>query len=142
MKSIKYLSLMASILSVVTFGLTSCDNDDVEDSTPAPSIVMDEANIEDDFICVKADVAAPGKTAAIQISVTDANGTTTKVTKDVTDAKYIGMLNIDGFHVHVGIEGKGVVVGDLLKLKVTDANGKTTVAQKSITQEEDDDEDE
>ena len=35
MKSIKYLSLMASILSVVTFGLTSCDNDDVEDSTPA-----------------------------------------------------------------------------------------------------------
>lgn len=142
MKSIKYLSLMASILSVVTFGLTSCNNDDVEDTTPAPTIVMDEANIEGSIICVKADVVAPGRTAAIQITVTDAAGNTTKVTKDVTDAKYIGMLNIDGFHVHVDIDGKGVTEGDVLRLKVTDANGKTSVAQKSITAEEDDDEDE
>ena len=42
------------------------------------------------------------------------------------------MLNIDGFHVHVNIANKGVVVGDLLKLTVTDANGKS-VKYKSIT---------
>ena len=130
-----------ALVSVISFGFTSCSNDD-KDNTPAPTIVMDEANIEDDIICVKADVTAPGRTAAIQITVTDAAGTTTKVTKDVTDAKYIGVLNIDGFHVHVNIDGKGVAVGDVLRLKVTDANGKSSVAQKSITQEEDDAEDE
>ena len=138
MKNFKYMSLMLALVSVISLGFISCDGDDDND-TAAPAIVMDEANIEDGFICVKADVAAPGRTAAIQITVTDATGTTTKVTKDVTDAKYIGVLNIDGFHVHVDIDGKNVVVGDLLKLKVTDANGKSTVAQKSITQEEDDD---
>ena len=138
MKNFKYMSLMLALVSVISLGFISCDDDDDND-TAAPAIVMDEANIEDGFICVKADVAAPGRTAAIQITVTDATGTTTKVTKDVTDAKYIGVLNIDGFHVHVDIDGKNVVVGDLLKLKVTDANGKSTVAQKSITQEEDDD---
>lgn len=129
---------MLALVSVISLGFISCDDDDDND-TAAPAIVMDEANIEDGFICVKADVAAPGRTAAIQITVTDATGTTTKVTKDVTDAKYIGVLNIDGFHVHVDIDGKNVAVGDLLKLKVTDANGKSTVAQKSITQEDDDD---
>lgn len=138
MKNFKYMSLMLALVSVISLGFISCDDDDDND-TAAPAIVMDEANIEDGFICVKADVAAPGRTAAIQITVTDATGTTTKVTKDVTDAKYIGVLNIDGFHVHVDIDGKNVAVGDLLKLKVTDANGKSTVAQKSITQEDDDD---
>jgi len=39
----------------------------------------------------------------------------------------------------VGIDGKGVAVGDKLNLKVTDGNGKTTTAQKDITEEEDDD---
>ena len=76
------------------------------------------------------------------VTVTDTQGNNVKVTKNVTDAKYIGVLNIDGFHVHVDIDNKGVVVGDLLKLTVTDANGKSTTAQKSITEEEDDDEDE
>ena len=100
---------------------------------------MDEANIEDGYICVKADVTAPGRTAAILITVTDDTGNNIKVTKPVTDSKYIGVLNIDGFHDHVDIDGKGVAVGDLLKLNVTDANGKSTTAQKSITEEEDED---
>lgn len=139
MKNLKNMSLMLALTCVITLGFTSCSSDDNEDNTPAPTIVMDEANIEDDFICVKADVYAPGRTAAIQITVTDAAGTTTKVTKDVTGTEYIGVLNIDGFHVHVDIDGKGVVEGDLLKLKVTDGNGKSTTAQKNITAEEDED---
>ena len=139
MKNLKNMSLMLALTCVITLGFTSCSSDDNEDNTPAPTIVMDEANIEDDFICVKADVYAPGRTAAIQITVTDAAGTTTKVTKDVTGTKYIGVLNIDGFHVHVDIDGKGVVEGDLLKLKVTDGNGKSTTVQKNITAEEDED---
>lgn len=141
MKNLKYMSLMMAFACVLSLGFTSCGDDD-DDSAPAPTIVMDEANIEDGEICVKADVNAPGRTAAIKITVTDAQGNNVKVTKYVTDAKYIGVLNIDGFHVHVDIDNKGVVVGDLLKLTVTDANGKSTTAQKSITEEEDDDEDE
>ena len=139
MKDPKYLSLMLALACLLTLGFTACGNDD-DDNTPAPSIVMDEANIEDGTICVKADVYAPGRTTAIRITITDATGSTTKVTKDVTDSKYIGVLNIDGFHVHVDITGKGVTAGDLLNLKVTDGNGKSTTAQKSITAEEDGDE--
>ena len=137
MKKFKYMSLMMAFACVISLGFASCSSND--DDTEAPTIVMDEANIEDGYICVKADVYAPGRTAAIQIIVTDATGNTTKVVENVTDSKYIGVLNIDGFHVHVDIDGKGVVVGDKLNLKVTDANGKTTTGQKSITEEEDDD---
>ena len=137
----KYISLMMALVCVFSFGFISCSSDD-DDDTPAPSIEMDEANIEGNEICVKADVIAPGRTAAIQISITNATGNTIKVTKDVTDSKYIGVLNIDGFHVHVDITGKDVTAGDLLRLKVTDGNGKSTTAQKSLTEEDDDDEDE
>lgn len=135
MKNLKFMSLMMALVSIVSFGFTSCSNDE-NDALPAPVIEINEANIEEDIICVQGNVAAPGRTAAIQITVTDAAGTITKVVKDVTDAKYIGVLNIDGFHVHVDIDGKGVTEGDILRLKVTDANGKSSIAQKSITQEE------
>ena len=100
---------------------------------------MGEANIEDSEICVKADVNAPGRTKAIQIVVTDASGKTIKATKNVTDSKYIGVLNIPDFHLHVDIADKGVVAGDLLKFTVTDGNGRSITAQKSITEEEDED---
>lgn len=143
MKNLKYMSLMMALACVLSLSFISCGSDDDDDnSAPAPTVVMDEANIEDGYICVKADVNAPGRTAAINITVTDAQGNNVKVAKNITDAKYIGVLNIDGFHVHVDIADKGVVVGDLLKLTVTDANGKSTTAKKSITEEEDDDEEE
>ena len=45
MKNLKYMSLMMAFACVLSLGFTSCgDNDD--DSAPAPTIVMDEANIE------------------------------------------------------------------------------------------------
>ena len=131
---------MLALLCVVSFGFISCSSDDDdEEDIPAPTIVMGEANLEDGVICVKADVTAPGRTAAVQIVVTDASGKTTKVTQNVTDSKYIGVLNIAGFHVHVDIADKGVVAGDLLKMTVTDGNGKSTTEQKVITEEEDED---
>lgn len=130
---------MLALLCVVSFGFISCSSDDDDDDIASPTIVMGEANLEDGEICVKADVTAPGRTASIQIVVTDASGNTTKVTKNVTDSKYIGVLNIPDFHMHVDIADKGVVAGDLLKFTVTDDNGRSTTAQKNITEEEDDD---
>ena len=137
MKNLKYMSLMMALVSVITIGFTSCGSDD--DDTPAPTIEMEEANIEGNELCVEADIVAQGRTASILINICDPSGKTIKVAQPVAGSKYIGVLNIDDFHVHVDITGKNVVVGDLLKLTVADANGRSTTAQKSITEEEDED---
>lgn len=139
MKNLKYMSLMTALMCVFSLCITACGDDD-DDKVPAPVIVLEEANIESDELCVEANIAAQGRTAQININICDATGKTIKVSHPVTGSQYIGVLNIDGFHVHVDIAGKGVEAGDLLKLTVADAQGQTTTAQKSITEEEDEDE--
>jgi len=136
MKNNKYISLfLMALVCVLTLGFTACDDDD-EVTPPAPVVTLTEANLEGTEICTQADIVAEGRTATIVINIFDATGTTQKVSKNVTDSKYIGVLNIDGFHVHVDVDGTGVAEGDLLKLTVTDANGLSTTAQKTITAEE------
>ena len=135
------MSLMMTLVCVLSLGFTSCGSDDDDDNIPAPVIMLEEANIEGDELCVEADIVAQGRTASIVINIYDATGSTVKVAYPVTASKYIGVLNIEGFHVHVPIDGKNVAEGDLLKLTVNDANGRITTAQKSITEEEDEDED-
>lgn len=137
MKKIINMSLLMALISVFTLSFTACSKDE-DDKSPAPVITLHEANIEGDILCVQADVVAKGRTAAILLTIADKSGNV-KVTYPVTDSKYIGVLNIDGFHVHVGIDGKNVQEGDVLKMSVTDAEGQTTNAQKDITAEEDDD---
>ena len=136
MKNLKYMSLMLALFTVLTICFTACSNDD-DDKLPAPQITLNEANIEGDILCVQADVIAKGRTSAILLTITGKDGST-KVTYPVTDSKYIGVLNIDGFHVHVDINGKNVEEGDLLKMTVTDAEGQSVTAQKDITAEEED----
>ena len=135
------MSLMMTLVCVLSLGFTSCGSDDDDDNIPAPVIMLEEANIEGDELCVEADIVAQGRTASIVINIYDATGSTVKVAYPVTASKYIGVLNIEGFHDHVPIDGKNVAEGDLLKLTVNDANGRITTAQKSITEEEDEDED-
>ena len=134
------MSLMTALTLVLTLSFSSCSDDD-DDKLPAPEITLHEANIEGDILCTQADVVAKGRTAAIMLTIEGKNGTV-KVTRPVTDSKYIGVLNIDGFHVHVDIAGKNVEAGDLLKMTVTDAQGLSTTAKMSISEEEDEDEDE
>ena len=136
MKKIINMSLMMALFTVLTLCFTACSNDD-DDKLPAPQITLNEANIEGDILCVQADVIAKGRTSAILLTITGKDGST-KVTDPVTDNKYIGVLNIDGFHVHVDINGKNVEEGDLLKMTVTDAEGQSVTAQKDITAEEED----
>lgn len=140
MKKYIYMSLMTALTLVFTLSFLSCSDDD-DDKLPAPEITLHEANIEGDILCTQADVVAKGRTAAIMLTIEGKNGTV-KVTRPVTDSKYIGVLNIDGFHVHVDIAGKNVEAGDLLKMTVTDAQGLSTTAKMSISEEEDEDEDE
>lgn len=137
MKKIINMSLMMALITMFTLSFTACSNDD-DDKQPAPQITLHEANIEGDILCVQADVVAKGRTAAILLTVAGKDGNV-KVAHPVTDSKYIGVLNIDGFHVHVDINGKNVEEGDVLEMTVTDAEGQTTSAQKSITAEDDDD---
>lgn len=137
MKKILYMSLVMALITVFTLSFTACSKDD-DDKQPAPQITLHEANIEGDILCVQADVVAKGRTAAILLTIASKGGNV-KVTYPVTDSKYIGVLNIDGFHVHVDINGKNVEKGDVLKMTVTDAEGQTANAQKDITAEEDED---
>ena len=130
---------MMALITVFTLSFTACSNDD-DDKQPAPQITLNEANIEGDILCVQADVVAKGRTATILLTIVGKDGAA-KVAYPVTDSKYIGVLNIDGFHVHVDIAGKNVEEGDVLQMTVTDAEGQTVTAQKGITAEEDDDED-
>ena len=139
MKKIINMSLMMALITVFTLSFTACSNDD-DDKQPAPQITLNEANIEGDILCVQADVVAKGRTATILLTIVGKDGAA-KVAYPVTDSKYIGILNIDGFHVHVDIAGKNVEEGDVLQMTVTDAEGQTVTAQKGITAEEDDDED-
>ena len=130
------MSLMMALITVFTLSFTACSNDD-DDKQPAPQITLNEANIEGDILCVQADVVAKGRTATILLTIVGKDGAA-KVAYPVTDSKYIGVLNIDGFHVHVDIAGKNVEEGDVLQMTVTDAEGQTVTAQKGITAEEDD----
>ena len=136
MKMIINMSLMMALLTVFTLSFTACSKDD-DDKQPAPQITLHEANIEGNILCVQADVVAKGRTAAIQLAIAGKDGNV-KVVQPVTDSKYIGVLNIDGFHVHVDIAGKNIKEGDLLKMTVTDAEGQTVTAEKGITAEDDD----
>ena len=136
MKKYIYMSLMMALLCVLSLSFTACDDDD--DKLPAPEITINEANIEDDVLCVQADVVAKGRTASILLTIAGQNGAV-KATQAITDSKYIGVLNIDGFHVHVDIADKNVEEGDILEMSVTDGQGLTTTSKKSITEEEDDD---
>ena len=139
MKNLKYMSLLVALVCVFSLGFTSCGDDDDDVKSPAPQITLHEANIEGDVLCVQADVTAKGRTATILLTVLGKDGKV-KMTQPVTDSKYIGVLNIDGFHVHVDIAGKNVEEDDILKMTVTDAEGQTVSAQKNITAEDDDDE--
>lgn len=134
MKKYIYMSLMMALMCVMTLSFSSCSSDD-DDKLPAPEITINEANIEGDELCTEANIVAKGRTASILLVIEGQDGKV-KVTRPVTDSKYIGVLNIDGFHVHTDIAGKNVVEGDVLKLTVTDAQGLSTTAQKSITEEE------
>ena len=133
MKKIINMSLMMALITVSTLSFTACSNDD-DDKQPAPQITLNEANIEGDILCVQADVVAKGRTATILLTIVGKDGAA-KVAYPVTDSKYIGVLNIDGFHVHVDIAGKNVEEGDVLQMTVTDAEGQTVTAQKGITAE-------
>lgn len=126
---------MMALMCVFTLSFSSCSSDDDDDRLPAPEITINEANIEEDELCTEADIVAKGRTASILLVVEGQDGKV-KVTRPVTDTKYIGVLNIDGFHVHTDIAGKNVIEGDVLKLTVTDAQGLSTTAQKTITEEE------
>ena len=140
MKKYIYMSLLMALSCVFTLSFSSCSKDDDDDKLPAPVITLHEANIEGDELCTQADVTAKGRTASILLTIEGKNGAF-KVTRPVTESKYIGVLNIDGFHVHVDIAGKNVEEGDVLKMTVTDTQGLSTTAQMSITEEEEDEDD-
>ena len=132
----KYINNIAIIiLSFIALSFSSCDKDDNEQEA-APTVTIEEANIEGDYLCTESEIDAPGRVASITVSIVSASDdSNVKLTKTFIDSKYVGVLNIPEFHEHItGIDN--VVVGDILRLTVTDNNGNSTTAQKNITEEE------
>ena len=84
MKKYIYMSLMMALLCVLSLSFTACDDDD-DDKLPAPEITINEANIEDDVLCVQADVIAKGRTPSILFTISRQNGAV-KATQDITDS--------------------------------------------------------
>ena len=136
MKKIIKMSMMMALMTIVTLSFNACGSDDDDDKQPVPQITLHEANIEGNILCIQADVTAPGRVSSILLTVNDKNGVN-KLVSGVTDSKYIGVLNIDGFHVHLDIEGKNIEEGDVFKMTVVDAESQSTTAEKVITAEED-----
>lgn len=130
------MSMMMALMTIVTLSFNACGSDDDDDKQPVPQITLHEANIEGNILCIQADVTAPGRVSSILLTVNDKNGVN-KLVSGVTDSKYIGVLNIDGFHVHLDIEGKNIEEGDVFKMTVVDAESQSTTAEKVITAEED-----
>lgn len=133
----KYINNIAIVLlSFVAISLSSCDKDD--DTVAAPTITLEEANLEGEFICVEAEIEAPGRIDVITITVSSADNTKTKLTTTFVESKYANLLNTE-FHEHI-TDIEGVQEGDILTLVVTDKNGNTATVQKNITQEEEEEE--
>jgi len=134
MKTLFKINKLVLVLVMVA-ALGACKNDDKGSS---PLIVLTEANLEGDEVCCQANVMTENGTKEIVIDILDYSNGSVKVSQMVTDKKYIGVMNIDGFHVHVNVADKGVVKGDLLRLTITDNKDLKTVVSKDITAEEED----
>ncbi len=132
-----YISILFA--TILSFSFVSCDKDD-DDPVAAPTVTIEEANLEGEYLCTEAEIDAPGRVAIITVSIVSAtNEANVKLAKVFTDSKYVGVLNIPEFHEHItGIDD--VVEGDILHLTVTDQNGNSTTAQKAITAEEEEEE--
>ena len=131
-------NIFASIILALSLTLAACFSAcDDDDSTAAPSVAISEANIEGDELCLMADIEAEGRTAEISIVITSQDEVTTKLRQAVSDDKYVNVLNIPEFHIHIDFAEEGIEAGDWLTLTVRDGNGKTTSARKEITQDED-----
>ncbi len=130
-----YISILFA--AILSFTIVSCDKDD--DTVAAPTVTIEEANLEGEYLCTEAEIDAPGRVASIVVTILSADEATTKLTKTFTDSKYVGVLNIPEFHEHItGVED--VAEGDILRMTVTDQNGNSTTAQKAITEEEEEEE--
>lgn len=76
MKKYFNISLMMALFAMFTLCFTACSSDDDDDEkSPAPTITIKEANIEEgDIVCVQADVEAKGRTAAIKLTISGKDG--------------------------------------------------------------------
>ena len=138
-----------AILSVLSLGFVSCDDDD--DDVKAPVIELEEVGHDNSYTAhpghdmhLAACLKAEGLIKFIHIEIAQKDGTYV-ITKKYEEGSYVGIRNAE-FHEHIDIPEEAPLGEYQLSFIVADKEDRTTVANCKLTlteyDGEDDDDDE
>jgi hypothetical protein len=148
MKNFIYMSLAMAFACVLSFGFTSCSNDD-DDIVAKPTVTLTEVGHGNGKhahpghdLHLEADIVANGLIQRIDIEIHQEEGENFEIKKSFTTGKYIGVKNTE-FHEHIDIPANAPLGEYHLHLTVTDQKGQQTRVESELELVEDDgDEDE
>ena len=145
MKNFKYMGLCMAILSVLSFGFVSC-NDDDDDDVKAPVITLEEVGHGDGHVGhpghdlhLEAAITAEGYIKSISVQIAQKEGNFL-ITKDYTEGAYVDVRNTE-FHEHIDIPEDAPLGAYKLTFVVTAKEGPSGLAECDLTLIEDDGED-
>ena len=147
MKKIFNMSLMMALITVLSFGFTSCGDDD-DDVLPAkPSVTLTEVGHDNGKhahpghdLHLEADMLAEGLIKRIDIEIHQEGGANKIVELSYTTGKYIGVRNAE-FHEHIDIPADAPLGEYHLHFTVTDNMGQQTTVESHLEIVEDDGDD-
>ncbi len=130
-KSLVFATMV--LLSIISFMLSSCGNDEPEPAVSKPVAALAEVGEENcktgvagKDLHLEGELLAEGLIGRIDLAITSADGKTTVLTKSWTDGKYIGVRNTT-FHEHVDIPADAPEGDYELTFTVTDKLGQSSV---------------
>ena len=129
------------LLSVLVFGLASCDNDDDAAKVKKPVVELTEVGAgnsgevtagSDMHLEAEAEAEAEGGIARIDMTLTPEGGKAPRLAAAWAEGKYVGVRNAD-FHEHVDIPADMPAGRYRLVLTVTDKAGQSASATAVLT---------
>ena len=127
------------LLSVLVFGLASCDNDDDAAKVKKPVVELTEVGAGNSGevtagsdLHLEAEAEAEGGIARIDMTLTPEGGKAPRLAAAWAEGKYVGVRNAD-FHEHVDIPADMPAGRYRLVLTVTDKAGQSASATAVLT---------
>jgi len=139
MKTIKYLSLMTAVITIISLSLTACSSSDDDETLPAkPVITLTEVGHDNarhahpgHDLHLEASLIAEGLIKRIDIEIHQEGGANKIVEQSYTEGKYTGVRNTE-FHEHLDIPATAPLGEYHLHFTVTDQHGQQTTAESHI----------
>ncbi|MCR5180981.1 MAG: DUF4625 domain-containing protein [Bacteroidaceae bacterium] len=136
------MSLVLALITLLTFSMISCNNDNEEDEMPSrPTISLTEVGHENskiaypgDDLHLEAELLAEGQIKRIDIEIHQEGGSNKIVELSYTSGKYVGVRNTT-FHEHLDIPADAPLGEYHLHVTVTDMYGQQTTAETHIVVE-------